>query len=161
MLIDTDRFGCFDTKDSKLIEFPSGIPGFEDLRYFIILEIGQTKPIYWLQSTENKYVALPVILTFEILDDYYIDIRENELEDLSVESQNDLLVMNVVVIPDQAEKMTVNLAAPIVINTKRGVGKQIIIDAQALPIRWPVYDAIMKSLVKGGEQDAGAVEKSR
>jgi flagellar assembly factor FliW len=161
MLIDTDRFGCFDTKDSKLIEFPSGLPGFEDLRYYIILEIAQTKPIYWLQSTENKYIALPVILTFEILDDYYIDIRENELEDLSVESQNDLLVMNVVVIPDQVEQMTVNLAAPLVINTKRGIGKQIIIDAQALPVRWPVYDAIMKSLTKGGEKDAGVVQESR
>ena len=51
MLIDTDRFGTFDTKDSKLIEFPLGLPGFEELHYFIILEVGQTKPIYWLQST--------------------------------------------------------------------------------------------------------------
>lgn len=161
MIIDTDRFGSFDTKDSKLIEFPAGIPGFEDLHHFIILEIGQTKPIYWLQSTENKYIALPVILTFEVLDDYYIDIRENELEDLFVESQNDLLVMNVVVIPDQVEEMTVNLAAPIVINTKRGIGKQIIIDAQALSIRWPVYEAIMKSLLKEEEHDAGTVQETR
>lgn len=160
MIIDTDRFGSFDTKDSKLIEFPSGLPGFEELRHFIILEIGQTKPIYWLQSTENKYIALPVILTFEILDDYYIDIRENELEDLFVESQTDLLVMNVVVIPEEIEKMTVNLAAPIVINAKRGIGKQIIIDAQTLPIRWPVYEAIMKSL-QGGEKDAGTVQEIR
>ncbi len=161
MIIDTDRFGSFDTKDNKMIEFPVGIPGFEELRNFIILEIAQTKPIYWLQSTENKYIALPVILTFEVLDDYYIDIRENELEDLFVESQNDLLVMNVVVIPEQAEDMTVNLAAPIVINTKRGIGKQIIVDAQALPVRWPVYDAIMKSLLKEGDQDAGTVQESR
>ena len=160
MLIDTDRFGSFDTKDSKLIEFPAGIPGFEELHHFIILEIGQTKPIYWLQSTENKYIALPVILTFEIIDDYYIDIRDNDLEDLFVDTQNDLLVMNVVVIPDRMEDMTVNLAAPIVINAKRGIGKQIIIDAQALPIRLPVYAAIMKSL-QGGEKDAGAVEENR
>ena len=160
MLIDTDRFGSFDTKDSKLIEFPAGIPGFEELHHFIILEIGQTKPIYWLQSTENKYIALPVILTFEIIDDYYIDIRDNDLEDLFVDTQNDLLVMNVVVIPDRMEDMTVNLAAPIVINAKRGIGKQIIIDAQALPIRLPVYAAIMKSL-QGGEKDAGVVQENR
>jgi flagellar assembly factor FliW len=160
MLIDTDRFGSFDTKDSKLIEFPTGIPGFEELHHFIILEISQTKPIYWLQSTENKYIALPVILTFEIIDDYYIDIRDNDLEDLFVDTQNDLLVMNVVVIPDCMEDMTVNLAAPIVINAKRGIGKQIIIDAQALPVRLPVYDAIMKSL-QGGEKDAGAVQENR
>ncbi len=160
MLIETDRFGSFDTKDSKLIEFPQGLPGFEELRQFIILEVPQTKPVYWLQSTENKYIALPVILSFEIMDDYYIDIRENELEELQVESQNDLLVMNVVVIPGKIEEMTVNLAAPIIINAVRGIGKQIIIDAKTMPIRWPVYEAIMKSLDKGGEQDAGVVEEN-
>ncbi len=160
MLIDTDRFGTFDTKDSKLIEFPQGLPGFEDLHNFIILEVGQTKPIYWLQSTENKYIALPVILTFEILDDYYIDIRDNELDELNVQSQNDLLIMNVVVIPEPIEKMTVNLAAPIVINAVKGIGKQIIIDATTMPIRMPIYDAIMKSLTKGGQSDAGVVEKN-
>ncbi len=160
MLIDTDRFGSFDTKDSKLIEFPQGLPGFEELHHFIILEVAQTKPIYWLQSTENKHIALPVILSFEILDDYYIDIRDNELEELFVESQNDLLVMNVVVIPEQIEKMTVNLAAPIIINAVRGIGKQIIIDAKALSVRWPVYDAIMKCIDKGGQDDAGAVQKN-
>ena len=160
MLIDTDRFGTFDTKDSKLIEFPQGLPGFEDLHNFIILEVGQTKPIYWLQSTENKYIALPVILTFEILDDYYIDIRDNELEELFVESQNDLLIMNVVVIPDPIEKMTVNLAAPIVINAMKGIGKQIIVDAKTMPIRMPIYEAIMKNIAKEGENNAGAVEKN-
>lgn len=159
MLIDTDRFGTFDTKDSKLIEFPQGLPGFEDLRHFIILEVGQTKPIYWLQSTENKFIALPVILTFEILDDYYIDIRDNELDELNIESQNDLLILNVLVIPEQIEKMTVNLAAPIVINAVRGIGKQIIIDAKTMPIRMPIYEAIMKRIDKGGQEDAGAVKK--
>ncbi len=96
-----------------------------------------------------------MILSFEILEDYYIDIRENELEELCVESQNDLLVMNVLVIPEKIEDMTVNLAAPIIINAVRGLGKQIIIDAKTLSVRWPVYEAIMKSLCKGGEQDAG------
>lgn len=160
MLIDTDRFGTFDTKDSKLIEFPQGLPGFEDLHNFIILEVAQTKPIYWLQSTESKYIALPVILTFEILDDYYIDIRDNELDELYVQSQNDLLIMNVVVIPEAIEKMTVNLAAPIVINAVKGIGKQIIVDAKTMPIRMPIYEAIVRNLAKEGEDNAGAVEKN-
>jgi len=160
MLIDTDRFGRFDTKDSKVIVFPSGVPGFEELHQFIILEIAQTKPIYWLQSTENKFVALPVILSFEILDGYYIDIRDAEMENMHVESQNDLLVMNVVVIPENIQDMTVNLAAPIIINAKRGIGKQIIVDALELPLRFPVYEAIMKSL-QGGDGNAGAIQEGR
>ena len=159
MIIETDKFGSFDTKDSKIIEFPLGIPGFEDLQKFIILEISDTKPIYWLQSTQNPGIALPVIISFEIIDDYNIDIRENELDDLHVESENDLLIMNVVVIPPDMKKMTVNLAAPIIINAKRGLGKQIIIDAKELPIRMPVYEAVMRSLI-GGEKNAGAVKEN-
>jgi flagellar assembly factor FliW len=160
MFIQTERFGDFELKDSKVIDFPLGIPGFEELHKFIILEIGETRPMYWLQSTENKYIALPVIIPFEYVEDYYIEIRDNEMQDLNIESKNDLLIMNVVVIPKDMTKMTVNLAAPIIINAKLGIGKQIIIDAADLPIRYPIYDAIMKSLI-GGSQDAGTLKESR
>ena len=154
MLIETERFGPFELKDSKVIDFPLGLPGFEELHKFIILEISETKPVYWLQSTENKYIALPMIIPFEIIEDYFIEIRETEMKELHVESKNDLLIMNVVVIPQDIQKMTVNLAAPVIINAKVGIGKQIIIDALELPVRFPVYQAIMNSL-KGGESDAG------
>lgn len=160
MHIDTVRFGTFELKDSRIIEFPLGLPGFEGLSKFIIIQVKETKPIYWLQSTENKYIALPVIIPFEILDDYYVQIRDNELEELKVESQNDLIIMNVVVIPEDITKMTANLASPIVINAKFGVGRQIIVDAAELPIRYPIYEAVMKSL-KGGEAHVGALEKKR
>lgn len=159
MIIETNKFGSFDTKDSKIIDFPSGLPGFEDLHKFIILEIGETNPIYWLQSTEDRSISLPVIITFEILDNYNIDIRDNDLEELQFESKNDLLIMNVVVIPTEIDKMTVNLAAPIIINAKHGIAKQIIIDATELSVRFPVYEAIMKS-IKGGNANASAVKEN-
>ncbi len=152
MIVET-RFGTSETSENKIIDFPSGIPGFEELHKFIIIEAENTKPIYWLQSIENKHIALPVIVSFEIINDYNINIRENELEDIRLESKDDLLILNVVVIPEDARKMTVNLAAPVVINAKRGIGKQIIIDAAELPLRYPVYEAIRNSL-KGGEKDA-------
>ncbi len=158
MIIET-RFGTSETSENKIIDFPAGLPGFEDLRKFIIVEADNTKPIYWLQSIENKHIALPVIVSFAIINDYNIDIRENELEDLDLESKNDLLILNVVVIPEDVRKMTVNLAAPVVINAKRGIGKQIIIDAAELPLRFPVYEAIRNSL-KGGEKDAGSLSEN-
>ena len=158
MIIET-RFGTSETSENKIIDFPAGLPGFEELRRFIIVEADNTKPIYWLQSIENKHIALPVIVSFAIISDYNIDIRENELEDLDLESKNDLLILNVVVIPEDVRKMTVNLAAPVVINAKRGIGKQIIIDAAELPLRFPVYEAIRNSL-KGGEKDAGSLSEN-
>lgn len=159
MNVETDRFGTFDIKDNKVIEFPWGLPGFEDLKKYIILEVSDTKPIYWLQSTENKFIALPVIVSFELLSDYNIYIKENELEGLYVESKNDLLILNVMVIPQDVKDMTINLAAPIVINVKHGIGKQIIIDAKELPIRYPGYEVVMKGRKEG--KDAGTVTESR
>ncbi|HPY36424.1 MAG: Flagellar assembly factor FliW [Firmicutes bacterium ADurb.Bin356] len=156
MLIETARFGDFELNESKLIEFPSGIPGFEELKSFIILEINETKPLYWLQSTQNKHISLPVIIPFELLDDYYIEIRENELEGLHIKDKNDLLILNVVVVPEKLPEMTANLAAPIIVNLKDGLGKQLLIDAAELPIKYPIYDAIRKKL-QGGASDVGAI----
>ncbi|HOF95204.1 MAG TPA: flagellar assembly protein FliW [Clostridia bacterium] len=156
MLIETARFGDFELNESKLIEFPSGIPGFEELKSFIILEINETKPLYWLQSTQNKHISLPVIIPFELLDDYYIEIRENELEGLHIKDKNDLLILNVVVVPEKLPEMTANLAAPIIVNLKDGLGKQLLIDAAELPIKYPIYDAIIKKL-QGGASDVGAI----
>jgi flagellar assembly factor FliW len=159
MLIETERFGDFELEESNVIEFDTGLPGFEDLHQFIILKIMDTRPIYWLQSTENKYISLPVIIPFEVLDDYCIEIRDKELDELEIKSQNDLLILNVVVIPEDITKMTVNKAAPIIINANIGKGKQIIIDAKELSVRYPIYEDIMKSLENGGDTDASVVEK--
>lgn len=158
MIIET-RFGSSETSESKIITFPYGLPGFEELRKFIIVEVDETRPIYWLQSIENKHIALPVIVSLAILNDYNINIREHELDDLELDSPDDILILNVVVIPEDITKMTVNLAAPVVINAKRGIGKQIIIDAAELPLRYPVYEAIRNSL-KGGDGDAGSVSEN-
>ncbi len=156
MHIETERFGDFEFPDNKVIEFPSGIPGFENLHRFVILEIEKSKPLYWLQSTDNKHIALPTLIPFDLLENHSIQIRDSDLEDLHVEEQTDLIVMNVVVIPKDIRKMTVNLAAPIIINAKEGVGKQILIDAEELPMRYPIYETIMQS-VKGGKEHAGTV----
>ncbi len=158
MKVVTDRFGDFELEEKNKIVFHSGLPGFEDLREFIILKILDTKPIYWLQSIENKYISLPVIIPFEIFEDYCIEIDENEAENLKIESQNDLLIMNVVVIPDDITKMTVNMVAPIIINAKAGIGKQMIIDARDLSVRQPVYSHILKVL-GGGDEDARSDKK--
>lgn len=159
MVIETDRFGDIDLQDKRVIAFPQGLPGFEELRQFIILEVDESRPLYWLQATENRHISLPVIIPFEFMDDYFIEIRDYELHDLKIENKNDLLIMNVVVVPEDITKMTANLAAPIIVNAKLGIGKQIIVDAKELPIRFPIYDVIVKKLTEGGEANAGSVQE--
>ena len=155
MKVETDKFGVFELEEKNKIKFPAGIPGFDDLHEFIILKILDTRPIYWLQSIENKYIALPVVIPFELFDDYSVEIDDEEMMDLGIESQNDILVINVVVIPEDIRKMTVNMAAPIIINARRGMGKQILIDSKDLSVRHPVYEDVMRAM-GGGEANAGS-----
>ncbi len=155
MKVETDRFGDFELDEKNKIMFPLGLPGFEELKEFIVLKILETRPIYWLQSIENKYISLPVIIPFEIYGDYSIEVKDEEMDDLSIESENDILVLNVVVIPENITEMTVNMAAPIIINAKRGIGKQVLVDAEDFLVRQPVYEDVMKVL-SGGEADAGS-----
>ncbi|HWS30736.1 MAG TPA: flagellar assembly protein FliW [Clostridia bacterium] len=161
MLIETERFGTFELADKKTLNFPNGIPGFEELRSFILLETEETKPLLWLQSVENKRIALPAVIPFELVSDYYVDVRESELEDLNLDAPEDLLVLCVVVIPEDVKKMTANLASPIVINAKRGIGKQLVIDAATLSLRYPIYDSIMEKLSGEGKANAGSVTQGR
>ncbi len=86
MIIET-RFGTSETSENKLIDFPAGLPGFEDLRKFIIVEADNTKPIYWLQSIENKHIALPVIVSFAIINDYNIDVRKTSSRILTLKAR--------------------------------------------------------------------------
>lgn len=158
MIIDTERFGTIELDDVQVIEFPLGLPGFEELTRFIIMETEESRPIYWLQSTENAYVCLPVVIPFEFMEDYYVEVRDFDLEELTIDDERDLLILNVVVIPEDLKLMTANLAAPIIINTRLGRGKQIIVDAKEMPVRFPIFERIMHKL-KGGEQDAGTIQK--
>jgi flagellar assembly factor FliW len=160
MLVETERFGSFEMDEEKRIKFPEGIPGFEDMRFFVIIRNEQTYPVYWLQSLESKYVALPVMVVFGVVEDYMVQLRDDDLQTLSVKSQDDLLVMNVVVIPEDVTQMTANLAAPIIVNAREGLGKQVIIDVNELPMRYPIYEAVLATL-KGGSADAGVVSEAR
>ncbi|MDR1619822.1 MAG: flagellar assembly protein FliW [Clostridiales bacterium] len=158
MKLETERFGAIELDDCKIITFKQGLPGLEEFTEFIILELAESKPLLWLQSTQNGLVYLPVLIPFELMPDYSVEIQDKELEELNITSKDDLLVLNVVVVREDITKMTANMAAPIIVNTKRGIGKQIIIDAKDQPVRFPIYDVIM-NMLQEGKADAGAVSQ--
>ncbi|MFZ5975296.1 MAG: flagellar assembly protein FliW [Bacillota bacterium] len=158
MKINTQRFGEIEVQDDRVIRFENGIPGFESLHSFIILNVEQTAPVSWMQSVEEPGIALTVVDPFELVTAYSLEINDAEVEDLCLNDQADLMVLGVMVIPKDITKMTVNLAAPILINTKKGIGKQIVMDNRQFSTRHPVYQGFLEA-VKGGKAYAGADAK--
>jgi flagellar assembly factor FliW len=162
MRIDTVRFGLVDVDEKKLIYFEGGIPGLEEYHRYALLQFGESYPIIWLQSVDEGKICLPVLDTFAVLTGYVFDINDEDVKELGLEKPDELHVVSVLVIPDDIQKMTVNLAAPIIINIATGKAKQIMLSGGDYNVRVPVFPDICK-LVMGeeGGADAGTVKEDQ
>jgi len=161
MQIETLRFGAVEIDEAKLITFNEGIPGLEEWRKYALLQFEESYPIIWLQSLEEGGVCLPVLDTFAVLEGYVFDIDDEDVKELGLKGPEELHVVNVLVIPEDIQGMTANLAAPIIINTASGIAKQIMLTGSAYNVRAPVFGDICNVVNREeGEADAGAVTKA-
>lgn len=126
--------------EDKIITFKEGIPGFEDYRdYVLVLNEDEENPFHKLQAVEEESVAFYVVNPFLIINDYDFKLKESTVKQLEIESEKDLAVFSIVKIPEKLEDMTVNLSAPIVINSKSKLGKQIVLDDSSYSVRHRIY----------------------
>jgi len=162
MQVETLRFGTVEVDGDKLINFNDGIPGLEQYKKYALLQFEESYPIVWLQSMEDTGICLPVLDTFNVLPDYVFDIDEIDVKELELSSPEDLHVVSVVVIPEDIQGMTVNLAAPVIINTKTGNAKQIVLSGSEFNVRAPVFQQICNVVAREeGADNAGSVEETQ
>ena len=161
MQIDTVRFGSVEIDEAKLIIFDEGIPGLEEYRKYSLLQFEESYPIIWLQSVEDSGICLPVLDTFAVLSEYVFDIDDAEVKELKLNGPEELQVVSVLVIPDDIQRMTANLAAPIIINIATGKAKQIILPGSDYNVRVPVFADICRTVMKEeGEANVGSVKEA-
>ena len=133
MKIITKFFEEIETDEKNIITFYEGIPGFEDYKNFIVLDIDEKSNLKCLQSIENKDVCLILITPWDYFNDYEIELSDEEQKELGIKKQDDVAVYNVITI--RKDKITANLTAPILINTLNMKGKQIILSNSKYNLR--------------------------
>ena len=120
------RYGKQMVAKSSLLSFPEGLRGFDDLRQYKLFHEEDTSTLYYLQSTEDPDIRLPVITPEACNIDYNIDLNDDDVDQLQAEEQDELVV--VVTVSDNQDNpatgITANFMAPIVINTSRRIGIQ-------------------------------------
>jgi flagellar assembly factor FliW len=97
-----------------------------------------------------------VVDTFSVAPGYAFDMSDEDASELSISGPEDFQVLTVIVIPDNIEAMTANLAAPIVVNTTTGRSKQVILGGGQYSARVPIFTEIC-ALVREEAADAGSV----
>ena len=145
MIVKTERFGALKVKEEDIIIFPKGPLGFEKYKSWVLVENGL---LGWLQSIEDQSLAFVVGNPFEFYGDYQFDVTEQEMKELGIKSKDEVNVLSIVSVPPKVEEMTINLLAPIVVNSKTKQAKQVILSNNFYTVRHFVYADLMTSVKK-------------
>lgn len=127
MKIDTKFLGQVEVEKEQLITFEEGIPGFPEEKQFVLIPFGENTPFIILQSTNTVQTGFVLAFPYLFKADYAFDLSDEDVEALSIEKQEDIITYAIVTLKDTLPNSTINLLAPIVINTKKQQGKQIIL----------------------------------
>lgn len=138
MKINTSKFGETEIDESKIIEFPHGILGFEENKRFSIIKTEEDVSLYWLQSLDEDF-ALPCINPYDFFPDYDPLINEEDLTHIHYQPQSDMIVLNTIVVREKPITATANLAAPIVINTTNKLGAQFVLQDNTYKVKEPLF----------------------
>jgi flagellar assembly factor FliW len=150
MLINTVRFGEIEIQDTEIISFPQGIPGFEQLHQFVIIKPNLELPFSFLQSMEDGDVAFIIASPFVFYPGYEFEISEDTKQELAINEEADVLVWNIVSIREGLEDATINLLAPVIINNRDLLGKQIILQGTDYRVKHMLI-TIEQPVVEGGD----------
>jgi flagellar assembly factor FliW len=132
------RFGECTYAETDVIAFPWGIPGFAAQRRWLALSLDEQPGFVWLQSLDDLSVALPAANPWGIFEDYDPKIPAYAYISLDVRDAAEFTFLCVVVVPPGGAQMTMNLAAPIVINLRTRQARQVLCEGSGYTSSHPI-----------------------
>ena len=129
MLVNTTRFGTIEIDEKELITFPWGIPGFEEIKSFVLIE-DREGPFRWLQSAVEPTVAF-LVCPPEVIGLEY-DIPDSKMKPIELENKTNLLVMNIVSFNREKNSIRFHVRSPLLFNVSARLGYQWTLEANEL-----------------------------
>lgn len=131
MKIESPVLGAVEVSDDKVIEFPAGLPGFEDCHRFILAhEEGSDATVFMLQSVDDPAVVFSLTGPEQFGISYEFPLSDEEVAALQLARPEDAQVAIIVRKEGDgpaAAGLRANFMAPLVINVgaRRGLQKII------------------------------------
>lgn len=134
--VESPRFGRLAVEPAKVITLQHGMIGFPQQRHFILLDHAPGSPLHWLQSVDEGGLAFPVASPLHFVSDYRPALPSDLAELVGDFGDEDLWLGVVVSFPPGQGTATLNLKAPVVLNTRSRLGAQLVLDDPSLPLRF-------------------------
>ncbi len=122
-----------------IIETPDGLPGFVTARHWAIERQESSSVFGLLRNLDQPGIGLLVAEPWDLAPGYEPDLPDEDLARIDVRDASDVYVQVVATIAAATEAtpgtVFLNLAAPIVVNTRTHQARQVILDRQGWPLR--------------------------
>lgn len=126
MKLKTEQFGEIEINPADIIEFPTGILGFEEYQHYVIIE-PQDSIFHFLQSVDEPWLSFFIMMPELLRPDYQVAVEEKNVKELEFQDASEGRVYVILTVQDKLADMTANLQAPLVINCKNRLAKQIVL----------------------------------
>ena len=126
MEIKSNFFGEQSIDPSTIINFPHGIPGFEDqTRFKLFHQEGDNPLIFWLQSLDDEALIFSVAQPSIFNINYAFVLNDAEEALLGIEDTADALIL-IILHKDESDQTDIKgaIKSPLVINSVKRIGLQ-------------------------------------
>lgn len=165
MVLQTKYFGELEIKESDIYIFQRGMPGFEEVKKFILINNEEEgSPFKWLQGVDEPKPAFVIVNPFAVKKDYEINLKDDVLKELNINNAEDVSIFCIVVVPEDVSKMTVNLQAPLILNNACHKGRQLILDTDRYGVRHYILEELQgqeENKNAGADEKKGSVDNNK
>jgi len=121
-----------------VFEFVRPMPGFPDLRRFVLVRVDEDGWLYALRALDDPQLQFLVASPVPFFPGYQPEIDDDSLALLAPADPDQLLILLVVSVGDTAADATANLLAPIVVDYVSRRAAQVVQAGSDLPLRAPL-----------------------
>ncbi len=140
MKIISGRLGELDIDPAKIITLTEGVIGFPTYKRYVFLPFMEEEaPFELFQAVDHGNLGFITVSPFLFAPEYQFELSDPDLEAIQVTSQKDVTVKVFVTIPEDPKKMTANLQGPLLINEKRLLGIQIVLNDSRWDTKHPIF----------------------
>jgi flagellar assembly factor FliW len=110
--------------DGVVLDFGAGIPGFPSSRHFRLERLApELQPFCVMRSENETAISFVLVAPGMLFPDYTIEIDEQQVAALGLESADDAVVLTIVTL---GATPTANLLGPLVVNRRTKAAAQVV-----------------------------------
>ena len=120
--METKNFGKISFEQESELDFPRGLPGFDNRKRFVAVRLVESDPLLYLQSLEDPdlcFITMPILV---VDPSYRLKVAGEDLQQLGLSANRqprigqDVMALTVVSIHETGP--TANLLAPVLVNLR-------------------------------------------